>query len=273
MLENALDAIVAIDADGAVTAWNPQAEAMFGWAADEVLGRQLSDRIIPEQHREAHQRGLERYLKTGEGTLLNKRVEMTALRRNGCEFPIELAISPSEGRDGITFSAFIRDITERRQTEGALRESEEKYRDLVENSSEIIYTLDPSSNITYISPAVSQLGGYEAEELIGKSSLSFVHPDDMAELLESFKRTITGQHEPSEYRLRMKDGGYLWVRDLQPGDIRRGQDRGPPGPHRRHRREKEGRGSAPDVRGALSQSGGHGPESYTRSMLPLCSPR
>ena len=98
-----------------------------------------------------------------------------------------------------------------REVDEALRESEEKYRDLVENSNEIIYTLDASGTITYISPAIRQLGGYEPEEVIGKTSLSFVHPEDLPDLAASFQRTIGGSPEPSEYRLSAKSGEYVWV--------------------------------------------------------------
>jgi len=93
----------------------------------------------------------------------------------------------------------------------ALRESEEKYRELVENSNEIIYTLDPAGNVTYISPAVKQIGGYDPEDIIGKPALSFIHPEDQAAVAESFQRTIAGHAEPSEYRLRKKSGEYQWV--------------------------------------------------------------
>ncbi len=212
VLENALDAIVAMDARGTVVDWNPQAEAVFGWSSEEAIGRPLAELIIPDGQRGAHRRGLKRHFKSGGGAMLNRRVEVIALHRDGHEFPIELAISASPGPDGVIFNGFIRDITERKRAEQALRESEEQYRDLVENSNEIIYTLDASGVITYISPAVRQLGGYEPEEVVGKTSLSFVHPEDLPALAASFQRTIGGSLEPSEYRLRGKSGEYVWVR-------------------------------------------------------------
>ena len=114
ILETAHDAFVAIDGDGAITAWNPQAEATFGWACEEVLGRDLAETIVPEPHREMHRRGMERFIATGEERVLGRLIELPALHRDGHEFPIELTISPLRSEHGYSFNAFMRDITERK---------------------------------------------------------------------------------------------------------------------------------------------------------------
>ncbi|MEA2157000.1 MAG: hypothetical protein QOE11_3140 [Solirubrobacteraceae bacterium] len=119
ILETAHDAFVAIDDGGLITDWNPQAEATFGWSREDVLGRELAATIIPEAQRDAHRRGMQRFLTTGEKVVLGKRLELTALHREGHEFPIELTISPLETEGGHTFHAFLRDITERREVERA----------------------------------------------------------------------------------------------------------------------------------------------------------
>jgi PAS domain S-box-containing protein len=117
ILAHALDAVITMDREGRITSWNPRAEALFGWSAEEAVSRPLADLIIPESQREAHRRGLARYLATGEGPLLNRRIEVTAMRRDGHEFPVELAITPI-GTNGVeTFSAFLADITSRREAE------------------------------------------------------------------------------------------------------------------------------------------------------------
>jgi two-component system, cell cycle sensor histidine kinase and response regulator CckA len=128
ILENALDAVVTINAEGLITGWNPQAEATFGWSDQEASGRPLSSLIIPKEHRQALERGLKHFLATGEGRVLNKRIEITALRRDGTEFPVELSVSPMRSRDTFIFSAFIRDISERKLAEEKLRLSEEQLR-------------------------------------------------------------------------------------------------------------------------------------------------
>jgi PAS domain S-box-containing protein len=117
IVETALDGVVSIDGDGRITGWNPQAETMFGWKREEALGLLLSDAIVPHQHRAAHRDGLQRYLGTGVARVLNRRIELTALRRDGSEFPIELAITAISTGKAVSFSAFLRDITERKHAE------------------------------------------------------------------------------------------------------------------------------------------------------------
>jgi PAS domain S-box-containing protein len=117
LFDTALDAIVTMDAAGTITGWNAQAEATFGWSADEAIGRRLSETVIPPEHRTAHERGLERFLSTGEARVLNKRIEVAALHRDGSEFPVELAITPLARGGAYEFSAFLRDISARRRAE------------------------------------------------------------------------------------------------------------------------------------------------------------
>jgi PAS domain S-box-containing protein len=121
IVDSALDAVVVMDAAGTITDWNKQAEETFGWTRSEVLGRRMSETIIPEQYRLLHERGLEHFFRTGQGSVLNRRIEITALRRGGTEFPVELTITPLNSGDTWTFSSFIRDITARRQAEEDLR--------------------------------------------------------------------------------------------------------------------------------------------------------
>src|SRR2546430_9962520 len=143
ILDSALDALVTIDHTGTITGWSPQAETLFGWSAGEALGRLLSETVIPERYRAQHTQGLERYLATGEGPLLNRRIEVSALRRDQSEFPMELAITPIRSGNRVSFSAFVRDLTERKRAEAALRESQE----LLERSEEHTSELQSQSNL------------------------------------------------------------------------------------------------------------------------------
>jgi PAS domain S-box-containing protein len=121
ILRTANDAFIGMDADGRIVDWNAQAEATFGWSSSQAIGRLLADTIVPARHREAHTRGLARYLRTGEQHVLNQRLELTALRQNGDEFPVELTIWASWAGADQTFHAFIRDITERKRADQALQ--------------------------------------------------------------------------------------------------------------------------------------------------------
>jgi PAS domain S-box-containing protein len=117
LLDHALDAVIVADREGRILTWNPRAEQLFGWSREEVLGHMLADTIVPPPLREAHRRGIEKYLATGEGPVLNRLLELPARRRDGTEFPVELAITPVRLGSGIIFSAFLRDISERKRVE------------------------------------------------------------------------------------------------------------------------------------------------------------
>jgi len=123
ILNAALDSIITIDHEGRVIEFNPAAERTFGYPRNEIVGKQLADAIIPPALRKKHRQGMARYLATGETRLIGRRVEMTAVRADGSEFPVELAISriPLEGPP--SFTCYLRDITERKQSEEALQRS------------------------------------------------------------------------------------------------------------------------------------------------------
>lgn len=130
ILDAALDAYIMIDGTGIIIEWNAQAERTFGWTATEVLGRRVADTIVPRSYRGAHEQGLLRFLAMGPGSFVNRRVEITACHRDGHEFPVELAVAPIREGSGWLFSAFLRDITERKQTDEELFRSNQLLREL-----------------------------------------------------------------------------------------------------------------------------------------------
>jgi len=121
VLDSSLSAIVVIDSDGVVVDWNPRAEGIFGWTREEALTRDVAGLIIPESMREAHRKGLRRALTTGESRVMNRVVELSALHRDGREFPVELFIRPLQTESTMTFCGFITDITERKQAREKLQ--------------------------------------------------------------------------------------------------------------------------------------------------------
>src|SRR5712692_7592494 len=116
-LDHSLDAVIIAEREGRIITWNPRAEQLLGWSRDEVRGQTLADTIVPPSHREAHRRGIERYLATGEGPVLNRLIELPARRRDGSEIPVEMAITPVRVGGSVIFSAFLRDISERKRVE------------------------------------------------------------------------------------------------------------------------------------------------------------
>jgi PAS domain S-box-containing protein len=117
IINTALDAVITMNAEGLITNWNSEAEETFGWSSQEALGRKLSDTIMPPQYQQDRERGLQRFLGTGEGMMVRQRTETTALHRDGHEFPVEVAISPVKFGGQWIFSIFIRDITEHRRAQ------------------------------------------------------------------------------------------------------------------------------------------------------------
>jgi two-component system cell cycle sensor histidine kinase/response regulator CckA len=174
IVENALDANILMDQDGVVTGWNPRATAIFGWTHAEAMGQPLSKLIIPERSRAQYEDGLRRYLETGEGALIGRRLEISALHRDGREFPIELAVAPIKRGARVLFSAFIEDITARRQSEEALRESQQHLSLLYDHVDDVLFQLqvEPGGyRFVSVNPAFVAVTGIDRGQVIGK----FVH--------------------------------------------------------------------------------------------------
>ncbi len=141
IVDSALDAIISVDEAGIIIDWNSQAEILFGWAKEEIVGQPVADMIIPPTFREGHKHGFQHYLTTRQGTILNKRLELVALNRKGDIFPIELSINAFTVDDTTVFSAFIRDITERKHTEKTLRKAKEVAEHAAKAKSEFLATM------------------------------------------------------------------------------------------------------------------------------------
>jgi PAS domain S-box-containing protein len=123
ILETALDAIVSIDQQSRIIEFNPAAEKMFGYKREEVLGQDMAKLLIPASLREQHYSGVAQYLQTGKGPLIGKRVEVTATRADGTDFPVDLALADIPLAGPPVFTAYIRDITERKQAMEALEQA------------------------------------------------------------------------------------------------------------------------------------------------------
>jgi PAS domain S-box-containing protein len=174
VLDTALGAIVGIDAAGRISIWNAGAEALFGWTKDEALGLVLTDTIIPEQHREAHRSGLARLLAPGEKRILNRRIEVSARRRNGEEFPVELAITQLNIDDSHHFVAFISDITEREKAQSLIREAKDRMQAIIDASTDAIVSVDENERIVVFNLAAERLFQLPATAAFGQPIDRFI---------------------------------------------------------------------------------------------------
>ncbi len=210
ILSSALDAIITIDHEGRILEFNPAAEQMFGFAVSDVIGREMAGLIIPPALREAHRRGLEHYMSTSEGPVLGRRIELTALRSNDEEFPIELAITRIGDIAPPVFTGFIRDLTQRKQAEAARRAAEDKFRQLVERSLVGIYIIQ-DGRFAYVNPRMEEIFGYTAGEMTSQPLSDFIVEQDHAMAMENLRKRIAGEVESVRYHLRMlrKDGAIV----------------------------------------------------------------
>jgi len=181
IIESTLDAFVAMDAEGRVMEWNRQAELIFGWSRDEALGRTVAEMIIPGQHRAAHLAGLSRFLATGEGVVFNQRLVVSAMRRDGAEFPAELTLlEPHRNGDSSIFHAFVRDITKIVDVADSLRGSESLYHSLVDRLPINVTRKNLSGRITFVNRTFCELVGRSEDELVGKTDHD-LSPPELAE--------------------------------------------------------------------------------------------
>lgn len=184
ILDTALDAIISIDHEGKVREWNPAAEQMFGYVRDAALGREMAELIIPPGMRDQHRQGMTRLMAGREGRLLNRRLEMRAQRANGKEFPIELAITRVPIDGPAMFTGFIRDITERKQAESALRESEALKGAILEAAFDAVITIDERARVLEWNAAAERILGYSREAALGRRMEELVIAPGLREAYE-----------------------------------------------------------------------------------------
>ncbi len=185
---SAVDAIVMIDAEGRAILWNPAAERMFGYTATEMLGERVHDLVAPGDLRQCFEAAFPAFQKTGQGAAIGKMTELTARRKDGSEFPIELALAAvQKGREWLAV-AIVRDMTDRKRAERALRESEESFRSVVENAPEAIFVIT-RGRFRYLNPAAVRLfGAASASELLHQSVVGSVDPDSRASVTERIRQ-------------------------------------------------------------------------------------
>jgi PAS domain S-box-containing protein len=188
VLESALDCVITIDHLGRIIEFNPAAEKTFGYERRQAIGQVLAELIIPPSLRERHQRGLTRYLSTGKGAVLGKRVELTGMRSDQSEFPLELAITRIGSQEPPMFTGFIRDITDRKQAEERLLEQA----DIINRAHDAIIVRNVSDQrVTFWNSGAERLYGWSADEAIGRclGELLFADAKDREEPLEILAST------------------------------------------------------------------------------------
>ncbi|MBL0061985.1 MAG: PAS domain S-box protein [bacterium] len=196
IVASSLDAVVAMDNFGLVTEWNPQAEKIFGYSRDEAIGKLLHNLIIPDAHAKAHFQGLENFARTGVSDILNRQVQMSACRKDGTEFPIEMSIGTIPSGDEVLFSAFIRDISDRLQHERDLHESRHQLKEAQRIAGLGFWNWNAITDEMYVSK--EKLVLYDRPNL--KLPMTFfefleiVHPEDRQIFIDAHQAIMGGQN-------------------------------------------------------------------------------
>ncbi len=221
ILQSALDCVVTIDGDSRILEFNPAAEQTFGYARSMVLGQGMAELIIPPEYREMHHKGLARYLATGEGPLLGRRIEVEAIRADGSRFPVELAITPTEVGGQPRFTAYLRDVTERKRSERDLvaakevAQEAEKHLQLALRSGRIgTWSWDLGNGLVDADARVREIFGFDEGGPISiQAFFDRMHPEDPQRVAAAVEAARQGEGEYEvEFRVVLPPSGELrWV--------------------------------------------------------------
>lgn len=212
ILATAPNAIVMVDGQGRITDWNHTAQRIFQYSQEEAVGQQMHQLIAPPRYHDDAARGFARFEETGEGPLIGKITEIAATRKDGSEFPAELSISAVKLKGRWHAIGIIHDITERKRTEEALRDSEDKFRNIVERSFDAIHMLDMEGRFTYCSPRVELISGYRPDEVIGIHFKDFLFEEDIPKAYSAFNEMIGGGAVKGlVLKAKKKDGTLLFL--------------------------------------------------------------
>lgn len=191
IMNSALDAIVCVDDEGRITFWSNQAARIFGWEEAEVLGKLLSETIIPEKYRGEHDAGMKRYALTGQAQMLNKLIEIEATNREGKIFPIELTIVPVSQNGEESFCGFIREISARKEAEEGIKKEKELSDFVFESLPGVFYLQDEAGNYLRWNKNFENASGYTSEEIKKMKPMDFFHVEDHTRVKEAIGKVFS----------------------------------------------------------------------------------
>ena len=225
LLSSAPEPVLGMNAQGIVTAWNCGATDILGWTYEEAIGQRLSEMIIPAKYRDAHEAGMKRYVETGEAKVINRIIEIEAQHKDGRIFPIELSIWQVSDDRSEGFGAYIRDVSERHRNQEVLRESEERYRSVVEHLGEGMFVAQ-GNRVVFSNAQASQIMRVSNTELLGSDPITWIHPDDLNEVLKLRQDLQEGREirEQYEVRLASSESELRWI-NIRPKQVIWGKSR------------------------------------------------
>lgn len=210
LLDAAVDGIIAIDGHGIVQLFNHAAELLFGYDADEVLGRNIS-MLMPGPHAEHHDDYLRAYQGGKPANIIGIGRDVEGRRKNGEVFPMHLSVGEAKTEQGRLFIGICHDLSSYKQALLNLRNAELRYRDIIESQTELIMRLDAQLRLTFCNPAMAHFLEESEEQMLGKSLLEFIHPDDRMLVKRQFEALFNAHlHQQLQVRMRCS-GGERWI--------------------------------------------------------------
>jgi PAS domain S-box-containing protein len=209
LFEAAPDGILLVDQDGTILRLNQQVEKLFGYERGELLGKPIES-LLPERFRRIHRSHRADYNREPRLRQMGAELELSGRRKDGGEFPVDVVLSPLRAEQSPLVIAMIRDVTSQVQAADMLRQSEARFRSLIENSQDIISILDAEGITRYESPSIERVLGYKPGEFIGFSFFDFIHPEDVAGARRVFAEAIgrPGFTFGSVLRFRHRDSSW-----------------------------------------------------------------
>lgn len=203
------DAIIVINEQCLITDWNLAAQQMFQYNREEALGRQLHQLLAPPRYHADAARGFSRFQETGTGRLIGKTTEVAAVRKDGSEFPVELSVSAAKVKGRWHAMGVMRDITERKRMETQLKNSEQRYRNIIQTSMDCFWLIDTEGRILDMNDAYCQLSGYTREELLNMRIRDVEAQETPEETTQHIHTLLTKGYDQFETQHRRKDGQLL----------------------------------------------------------------
>jgi PAS domain S-box-containing protein len=210
------EGLVVIDAAGKIISVNKSTGPIFGYEENELVGKDIK-LLMNEADYQRHAKSVERYLATGKGRVIGQGpMVVSGVRKDGGNVDLELSVGSGRVQDETLFIGSIRDVTARNVEQAQAREIEERFRLLAEHASDIIFLRSRDGTILYVSPSIARNLGFDAEALVGKNSLSLLHPDEVPRLENAWRETVFTKKRPflSQARFRHKDGRHLWFESV-----------------------------------------------------------
>ena len=216
ILTHAGEAFVEIDANGAIREWNRQAEETFGWTRDEAIGQQLEHILIPEELRHVYVEGLKQFVISGTGSIINKRIEWMVLHRRGHRIAIDFTIAASFDGTSYVASAFIRDITSRKEAERKLIENEKFLRTITNNLPILIGYVDNNERYQFANASYQKFLGVDPKKILGMSMRDILGATSYAEIAPHITTVKNGQSAHFERTAQINGNSFHFMGDYIP---------------------------------------------------------